>query len=110
MCETKELIKHLCKYNTPRPVVDELLGRGWLVRFVEPPPYGGGRGGYALCPKCLSVIFWWYIPPEYGRELSISQYPNGIVKTYFERDLTRTVMMLKLINNQEVWVPVNIPI
>jgi hypothetical protein len=110
MCETQTLLQSLIKCKTSSSIIRQLLEEGWLVRPVAPPI--GCYGGYALCRKCLTIISWWVCPPpEYGAEITVQEgFVNSILQSKFEEDLCKTVMMLKKINDQEVWVPVNIPI
>jgi hypothetical protein len=110
MCETKQLIQTLLKHHSSSSIINKLLEEGWLVRPVATI---GCYGGYALCPKCLDVVSWWVCPPpEYpDSEITINVgWVNSILKQKGLEDLTRTVMMLKKINEEEIWVPVNIPI
>jgi hypothetical protein len=77
---------------------------------VAPPI--GCYGGYALCPKCLSIISWWVCPPpEYGSDITICEgWVNSILREKGREDTEKTVYMLKKIDEEIKRVPVNIPI
>jgi len=110
MCQTKQLITKLSKLKTNSQIISQLLQAGWLVRPVAPS--GGCYGGYALCPKCLSIISWWVCPPpEYpNSEITVQQgFLNSILRQKAREDVEKTVFMLKRINDEIVRVPVNIP-
>jgi hypothetical protein len=112
MCETQTLLQTLLKYHSSSQVIHELLERGWLIRPVAPSG-GGCYGGYALCPKCLTIISWWVCPPPEYPDSDITVcvgWVNSTLKQKFEEDLTKTVYMLKKVNEEGIWVPVNIPI
>jgi hypothetical protein len=109
MCNTKEFIKILSKYNRSYEVISELLNHGWLIRPVDT---GACYGGYAFCGKCFDVVSWWVCPPpEYDGDITVSVgLINSILKQRFEEDAVKTVFMLKKVNNKIKRVPVNIPL